>query len=54
MQNIEASVGKDDGSSFQHSRQFFKFAYFQTDRPSWPGGVAAPKAQTGWWFRFER
>jgi hypothetical protein len=20
-------------------------------RPSWPGGVAAPKAQTGWWFK---
>jgi len=21
------------------------------DRPSWPGGVAAPEAQTGWWFK---
>jgi hypothetical protein len=23
------------------------------DCPSWPGGVAAPKAQTGWWLRFD-
>jgi hypothetical protein len=21
--------------------------------PFWTGGVAAPKVQTGWWFRFE-
>jgi hypothetical protein len=54
MQNIEASVGENNGLSFKHSRQLFKLAYFQTDRPSWPGGVAAPKAQTGWWLRFER
>jgi hypothetical protein len=23
------------------------------DRPSWTGGVAAPKAQTGWWFKLD-
>src|SRR6185369_7978190 len=24
----------------------------QNDRPSWPGGVAAAKPQTGWWAKF--
>jgi len=25
----------------------------QNDRPSWPGGVAAAKPQTGWWFKIQ-
>jgi len=26
----------------------------QGDRPSWPGGVAAAKPQTGWWTKFQK
>jgi len=28
------------------------FEIEEADCPSWPGGVSAPKALTGWWFKF--
>jgi hypothetical protein len=35
-----------------HSRR--RGIWMQWNRPSWPGGVvAAPKAQTGWWLKFD-
>jgi hypothetical protein len=46
----------DEGREWEWEvkRRIFAALTNPSDRPSWPGGMAAAKPQTGWLFKFHK